>query len=79
MTEPLRYAKARLIFWMARYFRHFAGGLNAEQSLQWARDTLDEYERELGVEFGHPDYDWSPRAANIIVQEMALQYWEQPA
>jgi hypothetical protein len=73
MSDRLK--RIQFVFAMAVEFAR--QGIRPGEALAWARDTYAAYLAEIGVPFGHPDFDWSPTSGERVAHWMEIDYWEQ--
>lgn len=70
-----RAARSRFIWSMAKEFvRH--GVRDGREALALAGETYRAFLIQERVYFGHPDYDWSPRAGGEVAHHMEIDQWE---
>jgi hypothetical protein len=71
---PASDAQKQFIYDIAERYQQRAM-LDLRQALECAQSTYDAFIEMEGVEFGHPDYDWSQSGAWDLADE-DLTYWD---
>jgi hypothetical protein len=76
--QPAHGSAARSLFCaaMAAHFRQTCPTMSENKAAALADQTLAEYLKEIGAEFGDPAYGWNEFDAVAVAEEFETDHWE---